>query len=81
MSELSKLPGELIIEEAKRRTKEIRGRAKKSRDKMRKCLGCKKKFNARDMRTHPCKVGWTKRQPYRLERRGDRYVYIVKDTV
>lgn len=75
---LTEVPDELLIEEAKRRDKE-HIMPKKSREVMRKCLGCKKKFNARDMRSHPCKVGWTKRIPYKIEKRGDDYAYVLDD--
>jgi hypothetical protein len=29
--------------------------------KLRRCLGCGEKFNARDMRTHSCAISWKKR--------------------
>jgi hypothetical protein len=34
-----------------------------NRVKMRICKGCGNTFNARDMRTHPCKIAW----PFRSE--------------
>jgi hypothetical protein len=34
-----------------------------NRVKLRTCKGCGQTFNARDMRTHPCKIAW----PFRSE--------------
>ena len=76
MNRLVPLPGDLLVEEARRREREKETTAK-PRTKKRKCLGCGKAFNAREMRSHRCKVGWTKRQKYKLINRGTSWVYVL----
>jgi hypothetical protein len=44
-------------------------------EKIRECQGCHGQFNARDMRTHPCVVGWTKRVPHHFD--ADTQTYRV----
>lgn len=83
-SSLASFPDELIVEEARRREREAKKDApeKQPRTKERVCLGCGREFNARDMRTHPCKVGWTKRQHYKRTRKGlgnGSYTYTLID--
>jgi hypothetical protein len=77
-SSIASIPDEILIEEAKRRDKE-RQLDKKPREVMRECLGCGKQYNARDMRSHSCVVGWTKRISHKLVKDGEDYTYVIDD--
>jgi hypothetical protein len=60
---LAKIPDEVIIREAKKRYTALRETKGKyaSMKVYRVCKGCEKEFSAREMRTHDCKVAYSKR--------------------
>ncbi len=64
---LTLVPDKIINEEIRRRRRE-------RRFKLRRCSGCSGKFTAREMRTHPCAVGWSKRVPMSFDKESQSYV-------
>lgn len=66
IADLKAVPWDMLKSEYKKR-KASRVGAPSDNEVMRKCLGCKKQFNARQMRAHPCpsgmiyhkRIGWT----------------------
>lgn len=62
---LASVPTEILEEEVSKRREAVRKSRLGKRFgryaftvKLSKCLGCKKEFSARDMRTHKCPSGW-----------------------